>query len=245
MQLIGKLENSKTKPAPKIECYLPDNGNGKAIIILPGGGYSGLAEHEGKGYAEYFVKEGYTCFVVEYRLGSAGFRHPAMLEDALAAIYEVRTKAAELKIDPTKIGIMGSSAGGHLAAHASNAYNQYESSISLRPDFTILCYPVINLPDNFGHAGSYQNLLGEEATIDEQKAVAPALLVNEKTPECFLWHTVEDQGVPVRNSFDYATALNNNNILFDLHIYETGNHGLGLNTEHPWGENCLKWLERR
>jgi acetyl esterase/lipase len=245
MQLIGKLEDSKTQPAPNIECYMPDNGNGKAIIILPGGGYSGLAEHEGKGYAEYFVKEGYTCFVVEYRLGSAGFRHPAMLEDALSAIYEVRNRAAELKIDPTKIGIMGSSAGGHLAAHASNAYDQYESSISLRPDFTILCYPVINLPENSGHAGSYNNLLGENATNEEQRAVAPALLIKKNTPECFLWHTVEDQSVPVKNSFDYATALNENSIFFDLHVYETGHHGLGLNTEHPWAENCLKWLERR
>ena len=245
MQITGKLETSKTSPAPKIECCLPENSNGKAIIILPGGGYGMLAEHEGAGYAEYFVKEGYACFVVEYRLGSANFRHPAMLEDALAAIYEVRSRGKEFNIRPDSIGIMGSSAGGHLAAHTSNAYNQYKSSISLRPDFTILCYPVINLPDDSGHGGSYNNLLGENATIEQQKAVAPALLVDENTPECFLWHTVEDGAVPVKNSLDYATALNKYNILFELHIYETGNHGLGLNTEHPWGVNCIKWLERR
>ncbi|MDA3798933.1 MAG: alpha/beta hydrolase [Kiritimatiellae bacterium] len=245
MQITGKLENSKTKPAPKIECYMPENGNGKAIVILPDGGYGGLAEHEGAGYAEYFVKEGYACFVVEYRLGSKGFRHPAMLEDALAAIYAVRSRAEEFKINSDKIGIMGSSAGGHLAAHTSNAYDQYESSISLRPDFTILCYPVINLPHDSGHEGSYKNLLGEDATLEHQKAVAPALLVTENTPECFLWHTAEDLGVPVKNSLDYAIALNQNNILFDLHIYETGGHGLGLNTEHPWAQNCIKWLERR
>jgi len=245
MQITGQLEKSKTQPSPKIDCYLPEVGNKTAIIILPGGGYSHLAEHEGRGYAEYFVKYGYSCFVVEYRLGTAGFRHPAMVEDALSAIYEIRSRSNEFKINPGKIGIMGSSAGGHLAAHTSNAYDQYNSSIYLRPDFTILCYPVINTPDNSGHAGSYKNLLGEDAAIDEQKAVAPALLVNKNTPECFLWHTVKDQGVPVKNSLDYAAALNKNNILFDLHIYETGGHGLGLNTEHLWAENCIKWLDRR
>jgi len=243
-QIIGHLPNAFTAPAPSIECFLPvpERRNGISLIIFPGGGYGMLAGHEGKAYAEYFADAGITCFVVTYRLGADGFRHPAMLEDALAAIGTIRQRAAEWDIDPHKIGVMGSSAGGHLAAHSLVAYDRYASAVSLRPDFGILCYPVITMQGDYAHAGSRANLLGEEpnpALIDE---VAVDRLVTSQTPPCFLWHTGEDAGVPVENSMIFATALRGNHVPFELHIYQKGRHGLGLQAEFPWAEECLRWI---
>lgn len=142
--ITGRLKSGRTNPAPAIDCWIPEQNPLKmGLIVLPGGGYEGLSEHEGKGYAEYFSKAGIACFVVSYRLASNGFRHPAMLEDALAAIDAVRCNARAYGVDPGHVGIMGSSAGGHLAAHTLVAWSHYESDVSLRPDFGILCYPVI------------------------------------------------------------------------------------------------------
>ena len=167
----GSLKSGKTNPAPRIECWIPEHGHkGIGLIILPGGGYSGHAEHEGKGYAEHFSKAGIACFVVTYRLGSQGFRHPAMLEDALAAIGTVRARAADFGVAPGKLGIIGSSAGGHLAAHTLVAWDRYESAVSLRPDFGVLCYPVITARGTHAHKNSMLNLAGEnppEALLDE------------------------------------------------------------------------------
>ena len=244
LQFTGSLPSATTNPAPKIECYLPpvDQRNGIGLIILPGGGYRALAAHEGKGYADYFVQAGICCFVVTYRLGSDGHHHPAMLEDALAAIHTVRSRADEWGVDPTKIGLMGSSAGGHLTAHALVAHDRYRGEINLRADFGILCYPVIQMRGEFAHAGCRTNLLGDdprEALIDE---VAVDALVTAETPPCFLWHTVEDASVPVENSLIFAGELRKQNVPFELHIYPKGRHGLGLNTELAWGEACLRWI---
>ncbi|MCB0061993.1 MAG: alpha/beta hydrolase [Caldilineaceae bacterium] len=244
LQLTGTLPGATTNPAPPIECYLPPAAqrNGTGLIILPGGGYRMLAEHEGKGYADYFVQAGISCFVVTYRLGGNGHRHPAMLEDALAAVHTVRGRAAEWGIDPAKIGIMGSSAGGHLTAHTLVANSRYAENGSLRPDFGILCYPVIRMRGDFVHEGCRANLLGDnpsEALIDE---VAVDALVTAETPPCFLWHTVEDAAVPVENSMIFAGQLRKHGVPFELHIYPKGRHGLGLNTELAWGEACLRWI---
>src|SRR5579864_9062869 len=139
--LVGRLESGATRPAPQIECYPAARplSTRPAVLIFPGGGYGGLADYEGAGYAWYLAGHGISSFVVSYRLGTQGFHHPAMLEDALSAIAVVRERAAELGVAADRIGVMGSSAGGHLAAHAMVAHGDYRAPVSLRPDFGVLC----------------------------------------------------------------------------------------------------------
>lgn len=241
--ITGTLKSGKTTPSPMIECWIPErNPGGIGLVILPGGGYGGLAAHEGKGYAEYFSKAGIACFVVSYRLGPQGFRHPAMLEDALAAIYTVRSEAHRFGVDPHRLGIMGSSAGGHLAAHALVAWNRYESDVSLRPDFGILCYPVITSQGTYAHAGSMRNLAGSDASPELLDELSCEKHVSTDTPPCFLWHTGEDLGVPLENSFLFASALRAHGVPFELHLYRKGRHGLGLGAPFDWGAECLRWL---
>lgn len=243
-QLTGHLPNATTAPAPTIDCYLPpaEQRNGIGLVILPGGGYRGLADHEGKGYADFYGQAGISCFVVTYRLGSNGYRHPAMLEDALAAIHTVRSRAAEWGIDPQKIGLMGSSAGGHLTAHTLVTNGRYAANGTLRPDFGILCYPVIQMRGDYVHSGCRENLLGDNPSDALIAEVAVDELVTAQTAPCFLWHTVEDAAVPVENSMIFASQLRKHNIPFELHIYPKGRHGLGLNTDLAWGDASLRWI---
>ena len=245
-QFTGHLQHGTTDPAPPITCYPPSphTSNQAALIIFPGGAYQGLAEHEGAGYAEYFTSAGFTCFVVTYRLGPQGHRHPAMLEDALAAIETVRSRARHFHVHPGRIGVMGSSAGGHLAAHAMVSSGRVRDSVNLRPDFGVLGYPVINLCGAYGHGGSCANLLGENAGDDLKREVSPELHVTAATPPCFLWHTLEDQGVPIENSLLYAAELRRHGVPFELHVYEQGRHGLGLGTTFDWGADCVRWLRQ-
>ena len=245
--LHGELASAATRPSPLIECYpaakpLPAR---PGLVIFPGGGYGGLADYEGAGYAWYFAGHGISCFVVSYRLGTQGFRHPAMLEDALSAIAVIRGSAAELGIAPDRIGVMGSSAGGHLAAHAMVAHELYSAPVSLRPDFGVLCYPVISMAGELAHAGSRENLLGpspEEALMEE---VSCELLVSDTTPPCFLWHTREDSVVSFQNSVVFAARLHDFGIPFELHIYDRGPHGLGMDLSHPWAGTCARWITER
>ncbi|MCB1123083.1 MAG: alpha/beta hydrolase [Verrucomicrobiae bacterium] len=238
----GSLAQGTTNPKPKIEVYLPKQPDRTEIgvVILPGGGYQGLAGHEGKDYAEYLQGQGIAGFVVEYRLGRNGFHHPAMLEDALAAIQTVRNRAVEFGIDPHKVGIMGSSAGGHLTAHTVTAYVDYAKD--LRPDFGILCYPVIEMDGAFTHAGSRRNLLGDDPTRELRRSVSPELRVNADTPPCFIWHTADDPVVPVENSMLFAMALQRHGIPFELHVYPHGRHGLGLKSNFGWEDSLVRWL---
>lgn len=241
--ITGELPCGTTNPSPSIECWIPErNHRGIGIVIFPGGGYTMLAEHEGRGYAEHFSKAGVACFVVTYRLGSQGFKHPAMLEDALAAIGTVRSCASDFGVDPHKLGVMGSSAGGHLAAHSLVAWGRYEGGISLRPDFGILCYPVITSLGAHAHGGSMVNLTGDnpsEALLDELSCEKH---VYADTPPCFIWHTGEDAGVPVENSMLFASALRRHGVPFELHVYAKGAHGLGLGSSFRWEVDCLRWL---
>lgn len=242
--LIAHLAYATTNPAPEVECWIPEtNPNHIGLIILPGGGYRNLAGHEGAGYAEFFCKAGIACFVVTYRLGSDDHRHPAMLEDALAAIETIRSQADVFDIDPDKLGIIGSSAGGHLAAHTLTAWQHYESHVSLQPSFGILCYPVILSSGDYAHAGSMQNLAGESPSAELLDSLSCDQQVSAQTPPCFLWHTVEDASVPVENSFFFATALRQHNIPFELHIFDKGRHGLGLDTPFDWSNACLRWID--
>jgi len=245
----------EAKDIPTVTPYLApaDKATGAAVVICPGGGYGGLAAHEGKDYALWLNEQGVAGFVLQYRLGSAGYRHPVMLQDAARAVRTVRARAAEWKLDPKRLGIMGSSAGGHLAATLLTHFDEGKPDAadlidrqSSRPDFGILCYPVITMGTNT-HAGSRANLLGKEPTPEQIADLSNELKVTPRTPPCFIWHTWEDPAVKVENSLAFASALRAAGVPFDLHIYEKGQHGMGLGkTErHPWASDCAFWLRTR
>ncbi len=233
------------------------NATGPAMVICPGGAYAHLAPHEGRDYALWLNQQGITAFVLKYRLGSSGYRHPAMLQDAARAVRLVRSRAAGWRIDPRRVGIMGSSAGGHLAstllthfdAGDTNAADPVERQSS-RPDLGILCYPVITMGE-FTHPGSRDNLLGKNPAPELVKLLSNELQVTRDTPPCFIWQTYEDKTVPVENSLLFATALRRAGVPFDLHIYQHGGHGMGLADKppfahpHPWAADCLYWLKAR
>jgi len=243
---LGKAD----KDTPTITPYLaaPEIASGAAVVIYPGGGYGVLAGHEGKGYADWFVTNGISAFVVKYRLGSAGYRHPVMLQDAARAVRFVRAHAAEYRIDPKRVGVMGSSAGGHLAstllthfdAGKPDAADAIERQGS-RPDLGILCYPVISMGPNT-HGGSKKNLLGDSPDADLVKSLSNEIQVTKDTAPCFIWHTWEDKAVKVENSLDFAYAMQRAGVPFDLHVYQKGSHGMGLGKNHPWANDCIFWL---
>ena len=237
-----------------------DKKTGASMLILPGGGYGGLAEHEGTGYAEFFAAHGITAYVLKYRLGSSGYRHPVMLNDAARALRLIRSFAQRDGLDPNRIGVVGSSAGGHLASTLSTHFDPAKphgptlnaadpiDALSSRPDLAILCYPVISFGE-FAHAGSRRNLLGDQPAPELVEALSSERQVTKETPPTFLWHTAEDKGVPVENSILFAQALRRAGVPFSLHIYETGSHGLGLGRPErpapPWGDQLLYWLKER
>jgi acetyl esterase/lipase len=247
--------------APTLTPFLPDpaRATGAAIVICPGGGYGGLAEHEASHYARWLNELGIAGFVLRYRLGSAGYRHPAMLQDAARAVRTVRARAAEWKLDPQRIGIMGSSAGGHLASTLMTHFDAGRPEaadpierVSSRPDLGILCYPVITLVGPHAHRGSRNNLLGGDAPDALAETLSNEKHVTRDTPPCFLWHTWEDKGVPVENAMMFAAALRAAGVPFELHVYERGPHGLGLGTRewnpdarHRWTLDCAAWLRER
>jgi acetyl esterase/lipase len=174
-----------------------------------------------------------------------------MIEDASRALRTVRARAAEWSVDPTRIGIMGSSAGGHLASTLLTHFDAGDPSAtdaidrqSSRPDLGILCYPVITLGEKT-HGGSKKNLLGENPPEELVKFLSNELQVTPRTPPTFLWHTAEDTAVVPENSMLFAGALQKNAVPYELHIYERGRHGIGLANGHPWTEQCLRWLKLR
>jgi acetyl esterase/lipase len=249
---------SQDKDIPTLTPYVPEpaKATGAAIVICPGGGYGNLAAHEGQDYARFLNEQGIAGFVLKYRLGSGGYHHPAMLQDAARAVRTVRAKAGEWKLDPKRIGIMGSSAGGHLAstllthfdAGKPDAADPVERESS-RPDLGILCYAVISFGE-FGHKGSMKNLLGTNPPPELVRELSNELHVTKETPPCFIWHTWEDKGVMVENTLQFAEELRKAGVPFDLHIYQQGAHGLGLGTRdwnpekrHPWTSDCVFWLK--
>lgn len=245
------------KDIPTLTPFLPapDRATGAAIVICPGGGYGRLADHEGRDYALFLNQHGVTAFVLKYRLGPAGYRHPVMLGDAARAIRFVRAHSAEFKVDPKRVGIMGSSAGGHLASTALTHFDDGRPEASdlverqgSRPDLGILCYPVITMGE-FTHTGSKQNLLGKEPSPQLVEELSSELQVTPKTAPCFIWHTWEDGGVKVENSLAFAAALRKAGVPFDLHIFQKGGHGIGLQDKepfanaHPWSRDLVFWLK--
>lgn len=251
---------SQDQDVPTLTPYVPAEAQrtGAAFVVLPGGGYAHLARHEGEGYARFLNEQGITAFVLKYRLGAHGYRHPAMLQDAARAVRLVRHRAEEWKLEANRIGIIGSSAGGHLASTVLTHFDAGDAGapdpverLSSRPDLGILCYPVISLGPQ-SHAGSRRNLLGDNPTPDQIELLSNEKQVTSNTPPCFLWHTVEDSAVPVENSLWFAAALREHRVPFELHLYERGPHGLGLqarrdtpDTRHPWTVECARWLRER
>ena len=223
------LFNGETNPT--FEYYPAENKRGRGtVVVCPGGGYHHLAEHEGKGYADFLNACGLDVFVLKYRV--APNRFPAPLLDARRAVRYVRANAEKYGIDPEKIAIMGSSAGGHLAALTSTYKKPIDGEgvdeldkVCPMPNAQILCYPVTNFES---HNGSYNNLLGAEHTEEERLAVTPNLLVDDTTPPAFIWHTFEDATVAIASTYDYVTRLKEHNIPTELHVYPYGRHGLGL-----------------
>ena len=246
------------KDNPTLTPYLPEAGkqSGAAIVICPGGGYGGLAQHEGVDYARFLNELGIAGFVLKYRLGSAGYRHPVMLQDAARALRTVRARAAEWNLDPHRVGIMGSSAGGHLAStlltHFDGGHEGDADRIerqSSRPDLGILCYAVITMGE-FTHQGSKANLLGKDPSPELVRLLSNELQVTKETPPTFIWHTWEDKAVPVENSLQFAEAMRQAGVPFDLHIYQKGGHGIGLGSNkwdpehrHPWTQDLIYWLK--
>jgi len=254
----GALGN-RAEDIPTLTTYLPDRdkATGAAMVICPGGGYGMLAEHEGKDYALFLRAQGIACFVLKYRLGSNGYRHPRMLEDAARAVRMVRARAAEWSIDPKQVGIMGSSAGGHLASTLLTHFDAGNPTApdpidreSSRPDIGVLCYAVISMGPH-GHQGSKENLLGKNPAPALVASLSNELQVTDQTPPCFVWSTGEDPVVPVENSLEFAAALRRHGIPFDLHVYQKGPHGIGLADKfpfanpHPWAKDLLFWLKEQ
>jgi acetyl esterase/lipase len=248
------------KDIPTLTPFFPETNKatGAAMVILPGGGYAKLAPHEGREFARWLSDHGIACFVLKYRLGSDGYRHPAMLLDAARAVRTVRARAGEWKLDPKRIGIIGSSAGGHLAstlitrfdAGDTNATDLIERQSS-RPDLAVLCYAVISM-GRFAHQGSKNYLLGTNASPELAEELSSELHVRKETPPCFVWATDEDKSVPVENSLLFADALRKNGVPFELHVYQHGRHGIGLGSSvfdpaklHPWTADCLRWLKEQ
>ncbi len=246
---LGQADQDK----PTLTPYLADpaKATGACVVVCPGGGYGGLAGHEGKDYAVWLNDLGVSAFVLKYRLGSHGYRHPRMLEDAARAVRLVRAKCGEWSVDPRRVGIMGSSAGGHLASTLLTHFDAGQADAadvvdrqSSRPDLGILCYPVITL-GTFTHEGSKRNLLGDNPSPELVKLLSNELQITAQTPPTFVWHTAEDQAVPVQNALLFAEALAKNKVPFDLHIYEKGRHGIGLANGHAWTKDLAFWLGER
>ncbi len=249
----GQTDNDQ----PRLELYRPDKtrANGAAVIICPGGGYGGLAaDHEGAQPALFFNSLGVTAYVLFYRLGSHGYHHPIQLGDAQRALRTVRSRAALDGTDSARLGIMGHSAGGHLAATAGTHFDDGNPAAadpiehqSSRPDWMVLCYPVVSFDPAITHKGSVQNLLGDKAgDADLIKLLSNELQVTPRTPPTFLFHTTEDKAVPVENSLRFYAALEKNKVSCELHAYQNGVHGVGLMTGDPvlgtWPSHLAAWV---
>jgi len=250
----GRISNVSV---PTLTVYAPavDRPNGTAVIVCPGGGYSFLSnDREGIQYANWLSHLGVTVFILKSRLQEYG--HPAPLQDVLRAVRTVRSRATEFKINPARLGVMGSSAGGHLAASAGTLFDHPDGrtgaaldAVSARPDFVVLLYPVITMADPAVHAGSRKALLGASP--------APALLqlmslekqVTAATPPTLLIHTQEDQAVPVENSILFFQALTRAKVPAELYAFEHGSHGMGMKAEFgtasDWPKRAEEWFRNR
>jgi acetyl esterase/lipase len=260
--------NGKTPHAPRegfkevlptLTTYLPSaeqKPTGCSVVVCPGGGYGGLAlGHEGKDIAAFLNQQGITVFILKYRLGSQGYHFPTQLADVQRAMRTARSQAGALNLDPKRIGVMGFSAGGHLASMAATKFGDSAypteddiDAISARPDFAILCYPVISMEEEFTHKGSRNNLLGPDKKDDPAMAMqlSSEKNVTAETPPTFIFQTDADGGVPAENPVQFYLALRKHKIPAEMHIYQKGGHGVGLAKNDPvlssWPGHLLDWL---
>jgi acetyl esterase/lipase len=255
-------DNDPNKPRisrvtePALEVFLPakDKANGTAVVVCPGGGYGVLAyDHEGIQVGRFFNELGIAAFILKYRLPSDAIMQDKAvgpLQDVQEAIRTVRRRADEWRVDPKKVGVMGFSAGGHLAASATTLYSlpvyPVADNVSARPDFSILVYPVISMQEELSHGGSRQNLLGKTPDPAREKQFSLDQQVNEHTPPTFLIHSSDDGAVRVENSLNFYLAAKKHKVPVELHIYPNGGHGygLGVNPGSPkeWPETLKSWL---
>jgi acetyl esterase/lipase len=230
-----------------------EKATGAAVIICPGGGYSNLAMgYEGTDVARRFNESGISAFVLKYRIPNDITmidKEIGPLQDAQRAILIVRTRAAEWGVDPKRIGIMGFSAGGHLASTAGTHFNKNyidnPGHTSLRPDFMLLIYPVISFKPPIAHMGSAHNLLGPDPSNGEINEFSNEMQVTDLTPPAFLVHAKDDNAVPYANSLVFAEALKNHHIPAKVFLYERGGHGFGMtNNTSPqiWMDSCIEWI---
>jgi acetyl esterase/lipase len=253
----GALGDADTD-RPTITLYAPSSNHkpGAAVIVFPGGGYGYLAtNHEGRQIANWLNAAGITAFVVRYRLGPR-YHHPIELGDAQRAIRLVRARATEFAVLPDKIGVLGFSAGGHLASTTETHFDAGNPSaadaidrVSSRPDFAVLAYPVISLTAEYTHAGSSKNLLGENPKPELLKELSGELNVTPQTPPTFLFSTSTDTGVPPENSVAFYLALHKAGVPAELHIFENAPHGVGMDLADPavgeWAHLLLHWFRER
>ncbi|HLX62694.1 MAG TPA: alpha/beta hydrolase [Planctomycetota bacterium] len=246
-------QGATQKDIPDIQLWKPEEGKatGVAVVVCPGGGYGGLAMHEGPGTADWLAKNGILAVVLRYRLGPK-YHHPIELGDAQRAIRYTRAHAEEWKIDPHKIGILGYSAGGHLASTASTHYADGDPKsedpierVSSRPDFSILIYPVIKMGPG-GHGGSTNNLLGKNPDPKLLDELSNEKHVDAKTPPAFLVHGADDKAVPIANSEDYVAAMKKAGVEVEFIRMDHGPHGFGLgeSLKVEWPDKCLAWLKK-
>lgn len=228
-----------------------ENQNKGLVIVCPGGGYSARADPEGRPIAELLNRAGISALVLNYRV--APYKHPAELSDANRAVRLARYHAAEWGIDPEKIGILGFSAGGHLAVSACEHYDNGTQGdaidqVSSRPNAGIFCYPVVTMQSEYTHQGSKNNLLGADPDPALVKKMSGESSVPDDCPPAFIWHTADDTCVDVNNSLLLAKALHEKNIPFEMHIFPSGNHGRGLAEDVDgtcqWSGLMLNWLKR-
>jgi len=241
-------------PRPSLTVYNPppEKATGAVVVICPGGGYGGLADHEGRPIAEWLNGLGVTGVVLRYRLAPS--KHPAMLQDAARAIRTVRANAEGWGLDPKRIGVLGFSAGGHLASTIGTHFDAGDPGaadpvdrISSRPDRMILIYPVISMAPPYTHGGSRRNLLGPDPAPELVAELSNETRVTPETPPTFLAHTDADVAVPSENSILFALALRKARVPVELHVFEKGPHGLGLGCEgfafSEWPGLCARWLD--
>ena len=254
-------KGSEDGDKPSLTIYLPvkEKANGAAVVICPGGGYGFLAvDHEGRQIAEWLNSLGVAGFILKYRhsRSGAGYGHPAPIQDAQRAIRMVRSRAKPWNIDPGRMGIIGFSAGGHLASsagtHFNTRYNEAEDAIdafSCRPDFMILGYPVVSFTEWFTHSGSRKNLLGQNPDSKLVESFSNEKQVTPETPPTFLVHADDDQPVPPENSIYFYLALRKANVPAEMHIYEKGGHGfgpgIGKGACSNWMLRCADWMRGR
>lgn len=249
-------EEEKDRPHVRVHRVPDAAGPRPAIVVCPGGGYGHLArDHEGVQIAAWLNSIGVTAVVLDYRHRGKGYGHPHPLMDVQRALRLVRHNGDAWGVDPARVGVLGFSAGGHLAASASvhhdggaEAHDDPIERQSCRPDFAVLCYAVIAFGQPFSHGGSMRNLLGDAPSDELVQQMSCERQVDERTPPTFLWHTSEDRGVPPQNSVVYYLALKEHGVPCELHAFEQGRHGIGLAkglAAEAWPELCRSWLVTR